>query len=125
MTSPQKRYASTLSAASWANSTRWRGILRAHHALFRLPEPEDWEMPFRTGRAGGLGRQKGRQRAPAPAARLPARVPPSAPTALGLLKAWGERARHFKKNPGDERSVTSFDLEYDTLRLEPALGVLS
>ena len=46
-----------------------------------------------------------------------------APTARGLRKVQGEGARHFKNNPGDERSVTSFDLEYDTLRLELALGV--
>jgi hypothetical protein len=80
--------AMALSGAPWANSARWRGILRAHrtHLLRCLLNAEGWESLFRTERAGSLGRQKGHQRVPILAPHFPARGPPT-PTAVGLLKA--------------------------------------
>jgi hypothetical protein len=72
----------------WANSARWQGILRAPltRPLLSKLEPEGLESLSSTEGAGGLGRQKGHQRAPILAARFPARGSPT-PTAVGLLKA--------------------------------------
>ena len=92
--------------ARWSNSARLRGMLRNRltRPLLSLPEPEGWELPFRTGRTSSLGDRA------APAsfrsrAALPGKGSPH-PHSGRITEGLGRGRPLLQKGTGDGRSMT-------------------